>query len=136
MARTIRDAREHEIEQISALLLTSYEQYMPAPTEDADLVEAFAEYRLDIADVKSRWDSTVQIVAEDAGVVVGAVTYFEPGAPGRRSWRWRARCINGWVSFVSRSATSTRRPTSASRPTDSLLGRFGLGSRHPDRSLR
>lgn len=80
----IRDARTDEIDAISQILLDAYQQYMPEATgiTDPGLIEAFEGYREEIADVKSRWDVTVQIVAEDDGVLVGSVTYFRPGGDG------------------------------------------------------
>lgn len=81
MTIVIRDAHEHEIDAISGLLTAAYHQYMPEVTGLTDVAEEFEAYRVEIADVRSRWDDTVQIVAVD-GVVVGSVTYFPPNTAG------------------------------------------------------
>jgi ribosomal protein S18 acetylase RimI-like enzyme len=82
MTFQIRDAREDELDDIGAILLASYQQYMPEVTGITDevLVKAFEEYRIELADAKSRWDTTVQIVAERDGRLLGCVTYFPPAS--------------------------------------------------------
>ena len=82
MTILIRDAHEHEIDAISALLTAAYHQYMPEVTGLTDVAEEFEAYRVEIADVRSRWDDTVQIVAVDDEEVVGSVTYFAPNTAG------------------------------------------------------
>lgn len=69
----IANARQDEIPQISALLLTAYSEYAPEPGTD----RSWDEYFVEIGDVQSRWDSSQQIVARDeTGRVAGAVTFF------------------------------------------------------------
>jgi ribosomal protein S18 acetylase RimI-like enzyme len=82
MGITIRDARADELDQIARVMLESYEEYMPVA--DADVTpeyrEAFDGYRVDIGDVRSRLSQADLIVAEDAGMLVGAVTFYRPNA--------------------------------------------------------
>jgi ribosomal protein S18 acetylase RimI-like enzyme len=82
MPITIRDARSDDLDDIARVSSAAYEQYMPA--SDADVTpeyrKAFDAYRGDIADVRSRFGSADTIVAEDDGVIMGAVTFYPPNA--------------------------------------------------------
>ncbi len=84
MTVTIREARSEEIEVVAVLLVAAYAQYMPEASgiTDPELVVAFEGYREEIADVKGRWDSTVQLVAEQDDEMLGAVSYFAPHGGG------------------------------------------------------
>ena len=75
----IRDARPEELDEVSAVMSDAYGEY--AKAFPADL---WATYARDIANVRSRLEVSVLIVAEQGGRIAGAVTFYPDGA------------LNGW----------------------------------------
>jgi ribosomal protein S18 acetylase RimI-like enzyme len=72
----LRPAAPAEFDQAAALIVAAYEQYRPAMP-----AEAWEEYRNDMADVRGRAASAELLVLEQAGALVGCVTYY-PTASG------------------------------------------------------
>lgn len=71
----IRDGRHDEIDAIVALLLASYDEYLPPP--DHPRRDVWDAYRDEIADVRGRWAIAEHLVAEDDdGRLVGTATYI------------------------------------------------------------
>jgi len=88
---TVRDALEYELDEIAQLLASAYAEFGPNRTHRGERVAAaWREYQNDIVDVRTRWrDGSTLIVAESAGQVAGAVTYYPPGKADEawpRSW--------------------------------------------------
>jgi len=75
----IRDARDEELDQVADLISDAYAQYEEGG-RSPDLAKAFAEYRIEQRDVRGRLADSELIVAEADGTLVGAVTYYPPGA--------------------------------------------------------
>jgi GNAT superfamily N-acetyltransferase len=85
---TVRDAGPEDLAEVSALLGGAYAEYFDMPAEGAA-----AEYLANIGDVWSRLGSSELIVAEEAGRLAGAVTFF-PDARGDGD-RWP----EGWSAI-------------------------------------
>ena len=78
----IRDARIEELDQVALLIRDAYQEYQASfPPEVWD------GYARDIMDVRGRLDSSELIVAEHAGSLVGAVTFY-PDAFGSGQQGW------------------------------------------------
>ncbi|HVL32915.1 MAG TPA: GNAT family N-acetyltransferase [Actinomycetota bacterium] len=75
----IRDATEADFDRAGEVMVTAYRQYDPVDSTDAAEREAWADYFVDIADVRSRLESSRLIVAERDGDIVGAVTFYPRG---------------------------------------------------------
>lgn len=75
----IRDARPEEYDALGELIAGAYEEYAPGPEASAEFRAVFDGYRLELRDVRSRLDSTDQIVAVLGGALVGGVSYYPPG---------------------------------------------------------
>jgi ribosomal protein S18 acetylase RimI-like enzyme len=67
----IRDARPEELDEVSQLLKSSYQQY-----EKSLSASAWRAYLEDIMDVRSRWEESQLIVAELGGQLAGCVTLY------------------------------------------------------------
>ena len=76
----IRDARDDELDKVADLISDSYAEYGPPAGTSPELAKAFEEYRIEQRDVRSRLAHSELIVAEDDGLLVGAVTYYPPGS--------------------------------------------------------
>ena len=76
----IRDARQDELDVVADLISDAYAEYGPVPQSSPELIEAFEQYRSEQRDVRSRLADSELIVADDDGKLVGAVTYYPPGA--------------------------------------------------------
>jgi GNAT superfamily N-acetyltransferase len=81
MGTTIREARPNEMDAAAEVIDAAYAEYMPS----ADAVAfsdreraAWAGYRADLIDVRSRLDHSELIVAEEGGRVLGTVTFYAP----------------------------------------------------------
>jgi ribosomal protein S18 acetylase RimI-like enzyme len=72
---TVRDARADELDAIGAMMVAAYAEYMPS-----DPPPEWRAYEHEIRDVRRRLDASTLIVAEDAGRLVGAVTYYAEGS--------------------------------------------------------
>ena len=78
----IRDARVEELDQVALLIRDAYLEYQASfPPEVWD------DYARDIMDVRSRLDTSELIVAEHAGGLVGAVTFY-PNASQSEQEGW------------------------------------------------
>lgn len=71
----VRDARAEDLDEASAMMVAAYRQYFP---ENPD--EIWRAYAREIADVRSRLGVAELIVAERAGRIAGAVTFFPDGS--------------------------------------------------------
>lgn len=83
----IREAPLHEYEAIRELMVAAYEEYaamMPA--------DAWEGYASEIRDIESRSSFGELLVADDGGMLVGAVTYYRPSSAGGNGERWP----DGW----------------------------------------
>ena len=77
---TIRDAKEEDLDAVSALLVDAYAQYLPPPRElTAEERAGWDGYKRNIADVWSRAPISSTIVAERDGKLLGSVNYYAPG---------------------------------------------------------
>jgi GNAT superfamily N-acetyltransferase len=82
MALRIRTAVADESEAVAAVLDAAYAEYMPpaqAPLSEEERA-AWADYRADIIDVRSRLGHAELIAAEENGTVLGSVTFYPPNA--------------------------------------------------------
>lgn len=117
----IRDARNDELDAVGALTAEAYEEYMPDDSAPAERRRAFAEYREDIrhgVEERVTRGATV-IVAERAGDLVGAVTYYAPGV---------GKSEEGWPSEIAAMRLLAVIPSERGRGigralTDETLGR-------------
>ena len=78
-----------ELDDVGAVMVAAYVQFMPP-----DPPPMWREYEAEIRDVRSRLDEATLIVAEDAGRLIGAVTYY-PDAPRESHVPWPAT----WAAF-------------------------------------
>jgi len=76
----IRDALPEELDQTADVISAAYAQYGPPDGTVGALADAFEEYRREQRDVRSRLADSQLIVAEDAGRVLGTVTFYPPGS--------------------------------------------------------
>lgn len=82
----IRDARDDELAAAAEAMVAAYQEYIPPnPTGE------FLAYREEIRDVRSRVGLATLIVAEEAGRILGTVTYYpdarrEENAPWPPGW--------------------------------------------------
>jgi len=67
----IRDARLEELDQVALLIRDAYQEYQASFPP-----EVWEGYARDIMDVRGRLDASELIVAEHAGGLVGAVTFY------------------------------------------------------------
>ncbi|MBM4442099.1 MAG: GNAT family N-acetyltransferase [Candidatus Rokubacteria bacterium] len=67
----LRDARPDELDTVADVMVDAYAEYRAALPEPA-----WIEYRAEIRDIPSRMPASTLIVAEDAGSLLGAVTYY------------------------------------------------------------
>mgnify|MGYP001615023020 FL=1 len=75
LSRLIRDARPDELDEAARVMLAAYQQYQasfPPGRWDA--------YAADILDVRSRLPHAELLIAEEAGRIVGAVTFYPDGS--------------------------------------------------------
>lgn len=72
MKAVIRDVRPAELDETARLMVESYRQYANQIPE-----HLWKEYAEEIADVKRRLPFSDLIVAERAGRIIGAVTFYE-----------------------------------------------------------
>jgi len=79
---TVRDAGVEDLDQVSLLIKDAYQEYQVYfSPEDWD------RYARDIIDVRSRFDTSELIVAENSGGLVGAVTFYPNTSPsGQGGW--------------------------------------------------
>ena len=75
----IRDARAEELDQVALLIRDAYEEYQAAFPPGV-----WEGYARDIMDVRSRLDTSELIVAEHAGDLVGAVTFYPNASPSEQ----------------------------------------------------
>ena len=85
-AVSIREAHSGELDAVGDVMVAAYRQF--SPTLPPDL---WSGYENEIRDVRSRLADSQLIVAEDAGRLIGAVTYYpdatkEPHAAWPASW--------------------------------------------------
>jgi ribosomal protein S18 acetylase RimI-like enzyme len=94
---TIRDAREEDLDAVSALLAEAYAQYMPvsAGAMTAEERAGWEGYRQNIADVWSRAPISSTIVAERERKLLGSVNYYAPGQADSVDAPWP----DGWASI-------------------------------------
>ena len=93
---TIRDAKEDDLDAVSALLVDAYAQYLPPPRElSADERAGWDGYRRNIADVWSRAPISSTIIAERDGKLLGSVNYYPPGQADSQDGAWP----DGWASI-------------------------------------
>ena len=86
---SLREARSHELDVIGAMMVAAYAEFMP-PTP----MPAWRAYEDEIRDVRRRLPDAALIVAEDAGRLLGAVTYY-PDATREPNTAWPA----SWAVF-------------------------------------
>jgi GNAT superfamily N-acetyltransferase len=85
----VRDALDADLDAASAVMLAAYDEYIPAGATGP-----WAEYRREIGDVRSRLGEATLIVAEEAGRIAGAVTYYaDAGKESNAPWP------TGWAVF-------------------------------------
>lgn len=78
----IRGARDEELEQVALVVLAAYQQY-----RDLFPKAEWEGYSRDIMDVRGRLGLSELIVAERAGRLVGAVTFYpSPPRPEQEGW--------------------------------------------------
>lgn len=70
----IREARDHELDEVSSLMVDAYREYAHALPEGS-----WEAYRADIAAVRERLDRSQLLVALDGAPIAGAVTFYPPG---------------------------------------------------------
>src|ERR1051326_2896324 len=70
-AVVLRDARSNELDAVGAMMVAAYAEYIPP-----DPAPQWLAYRDEIRDVRRRLHDSTLIVAEDGGVLLGAVTYY------------------------------------------------------------
>ncbi len=75
----IRDARVEELDQVAVLMRDAYQEYQASFPP-----EVWEGYARDIMDVRSRLDTSELIVAEHAGGLVGAVTFYPNASPSEQ----------------------------------------------------
>ena len=75
----IRDAGSEELDQVALLIRDAYVEYQASFPP-----EVWEGYARDIMDVRSRLDTSELIVAEHAGGVVGAVTFYPNASPSEQ----------------------------------------------------
>ena len=94
---TIRDARNDELDEVSALLVAAYAQYMPLPsaTRTPEESAGWEGYRRNVADVWSRAPISSTIVAARDGDLLGSVNYYAPGQSDSPDDAWP----DGWASI-------------------------------------
>jgi ribosomal protein S18 acetylase RimI-like enzyme len=94
---TIRDAKDEDLDAVSALLMDAYAQYMRPPREPLTAEEraGWDGYRRNIADVWSRAPISSTIVAERDGKLHGSVNYYAPGQADSLDGAWP----DGWASI-------------------------------------
>ena len=76
----IRDASVEELDQVALLIRDAYLEYQAAFPP-----EVWEGYARDIMDVRSRLDTSELIVAERAGILVGAVTFYPNASQGEQA---------------------------------------------------
>lgn len=81
-AVVLRAPRADELDEVGAMMVAAYAEYTPP-----DPPPAWHAYLSEIRDVRRRLDEAVLIVADDAGRLVGAVTYY-PDATREPHARW------------------------------------------------
>ena len=72
----IRDARAEELDLVALLIRDAYQEYQATIPP-----EVWEGYSRDIMDVRGRLDTSELIVAEHAGSLVGAVTFYPNKSP-------------------------------------------------------
>ena len=93
---TIRDAKDEDLDRVSALLVDAYAQYLPPPRDlTAEERAGWDGYRRNIADVWSRAPISSTIVAERDGKLLGSVNYYAPGQADSLDGAWP----DGWASI-------------------------------------
>lgn len=70
----IRDAAENQIDAIAELIVAAYDEYAPPPGDP--LAPDWAEYRIEMADVGSRWPLAQHLVIEEGGRLLATATFF------------------------------------------------------------
>ena len=85
----IRDARIEELDQVALLIRDAYQEYQASIPP-----EVWEGYARDIMDVRGRLDVSELIVAEHAGGLVGAVTFYPNDSPSEHGG-WPA----GWTGI-------------------------------------
>lgn len=78
----IRDAKEEELDQVALLIRDAYQEYQAAFPP-----QVWEGYSRDIMDVRGRLETSELIVAEHAGGLVGAVTFY-PNASQSEQEGW------------------------------------------------
>jgi ribosomal protein S18 acetylase RimI-like enzyme len=78
MGIVLREARAEELATVAKVMSAAYEEYVPpgAPPDSP-----WREYLEEVADPWSRLADSTLIVAEDAGEILGAVTFYPKGYP-------------------------------------------------------
>ena len=76
----IREARAEELDDVAALIQSAYAEYDAAFDRSDEQRIAYEEYRIDRADVRSRLDHSLLLVADDNGALLGTVTFYLPGS--------------------------------------------------------
>ena len=86
----VREARPKEHDAIAGLMVAAYGEYASSLPE-----KAWVEYAREIADIASRVEISTLLVAEDAGRILGAVTYYAAGHGGGYHDSWPRE----WAGF-------------------------------------
>ena len=86
MPVVLRETRPDELDLVGDTMVAAYEEFMPP-----DRPEEWRAYRDEIRDVRRRLGVATLVVAEDAGHILGAVTYYpdaskEPNGGWPPSW--------------------------------------------------
>jgi ribosomal protein S18 acetylase RimI-like enzyme len=84
-----REARPDELDATGALMVAAYAEFRPALPPPA-----WQAYEDEIRDVRRRLAGSTLVVAEDAGRLLGAVTYY-PDATKEKNVQWPA----AWAVF-------------------------------------
>ena len=85
----IRNARVEELDQVALLIRDAYQEYQASFP-----LGVWEGYSRDIMDVRGRLDASELIVAEQAGRLVGAVTFY-PNTSGSKQGGWPT----GWTGI-------------------------------------
>lgn len=85
----VRNAGVADLDQVSLLIRDAYQEYQANCSP-----EVWERYAWDIMDVRSRFETSELIVAENSGGLVGAVTFY-PNTPLSDQGEWPA----GWTGI-------------------------------------
>lgn len=84
---TVRDATLEDLDDVALLIRDAYQEYQTNFPP-----EVWERYAMDIMDMRSRLDTAELIVAENAGELAGAVTFYPNVSPSDQGG-----CPSGWT---------------------------------------